>query len=199
MSHSTPVTATASSRFGLRAAPAGIELVQELLNTRGNRKYGIPDLLADPGAATAWARQAVEQWARNRSGAAPVIEMTAADLPELRALRARFERMAGHHDAGPSAPVSATVVPGADGTVELVPAGTGWHWLASALWIETFRAQQAGTWPRLKVCRNPDCASAFYDTSRNNSGVWDNVKTCGNAANLRASRERRRARGPELT
>ena len=72
------------------------------------------------------------------------------------------------------------MVPGPDGTVELLPAGTGWHWLASALWIEAFRAQQAGTWARLKICRNTECASTFYDASRNNSGVWHNVKTCGN-------------------
>jgi predicted RNA-binding Zn ribbon-like protein len=45
----------------------------------------------------------------------------------------------------------------------------------------------------LKVCRNPRCRVAFYDRSRNNSGVWHDVRTCGNAANLRAHRERQRA------
>jgi predicted RNA-binding Zn ribbon-like protein len=35
---------------------------------------------------------------------------------------------------------------------------------------------------------------AFFDRSRNNSGVWHDVAACGNAINLRASRARRRAR-----
>ena len=34
---------------------------------------------------------------------------------------------------------------------------------------------------------------AFYDRSRNNGRVWHDVHTCGNVANLRASRARRRA------
>jgi predicted RNA-binding Zn ribbon-like protein len=40
---------------------------------------------------------------------------------------------------------------------------------------------------RVKLCR-----SAFHDGSRNGSGVWHNVRTCGNTADLRASRARRR-------
>lgn len=49
-------------------------------------------------------------------------------------------------------------------------------------------------WRRLKQCHNPDCRSTFYDRSKNTSGVWHSVKVCGNAANLRASRARRRER-----
>ena len=64
--------------------------------------------------------------------------------------------------------------------------------MASALWSEALLAQQAGTWSRLKLCHNAQCRTAFYDTSRNNSGVWHDVSTCGNSANLRAFRERRR-------
>ena len=75
--------------------------MQDFLNTRGITDHDLPDLLADTGTATVWARQAVERWAENRSVTAPVIEMTTADLRELRALRATFEQMAGQHDAGP--------------------------------------------------------------------------------------------------
>jgi hypothetical protein len=80
------------------------------------------------------------------------------------------------------------------GDVRLEPAGSGWRWLASALWGEILVSQQTGTWRRIKQCHNPDCRSTFYDRSKNNSGVWHNVKVCGNAANLRASRARRRQR-----
>ncbi|GAA3713145.1 hypothetical protein GCM10023082_08630 [Streptomyces tremellae] len=51
-------------------------------------------------------------------------------------------------------------------------------------------------WPRLKLCRNEAGGSAFYDASRNNSGVRRSVRTCGNAADLRASRARRRGQRP---
>ncbi|NUR09393.1 MAG: CGNR zinc finger domain-containing protein, partial [Nocardioidaceae bacterium] len=54
-------------------------------------------------------------------------------------------------------------------------------------------AQADGSWPRLKTCRGRGCPCAFYDASRNNSRVWHDVHTCGNVANLRASRTRRRA------
>ena len=77
------------------------------------------------------------------------------------------------------------------GEVRLEPAGSGWRWLASALWGEILLSQQHDTWRRIKTCHNHQCGSAFYDRSKNNSGVWCNVKTCGNAANLRASRARR--------
>jgi predicted RNA-binding Zn ribbon-like protein len=55
-----------------------------------------------------------------------------------------------------------------------------------------FEGQQVGTRRRLKTCRNPRCRVAFYDRSRNASGVWHSVRICGNAINLRAHRERRR-------
>ena len=90
-------------------------------------------------------------------------------------------------------PVS--LVPDADGWVRMVPSGRGTRWLASALWAEALLAQQAGLWPRLKLCHNVDCRAAFFDTSRNNSGVWHDVSTCGNTANLRAFRERKRLMG----
>ena len=50
------------------------------------------------------------------------------------------------------------------------------------------------TWARLKVCRDPRCRTAFYDYSRNGSGVWCSMTTCGAANKQRAFVERRRAR-----
>ncbi|MFI6063259.1 CGNR zinc finger domain-containing protein [Streptomyces sp. NPDC051286] len=78
------------------------------------------------------------------------------------------------------------------GQVHALPRGSGWRKVASLVTIEVFKAQQDGSWSRLKTCRNPRCAVAFFDRSRNNSGVWHNVKVCGNAANLRAFRARQR-------
>jgi predicted RNA-binding Zn ribbon-like protein len=76
--------------------------------------------------------------------------------------------------------------------VGIGPEGTDSGWLASAVWSEILLAQLTGTWARLKLCREPGCRSAFYDTSRNHSGLWHDVHSCGNINNLRASRSRRR-------
>jgi predicted RNA-binding Zn ribbon-like protein len=185
---------SATRRWDLRDAPDGFALVQEFLNTRPIPAHG-PDLLATPATASAWAAYAVCQWSRQRQVDAPAMVMTEADLDALRGLRATVERLVDGvtSEVIPAAMTPAMVIPGPGGAVQLAPTGAGWQWLASALWIEVFRAQQTDIWSRLRLCRNTECASAFYDTSRNRSGVWHNVRTCGNAANLRASRERRRA------
>jgi predicted RNA-binding Zn ribbon-like protein len=50
------------------------------------------------------------------------------------------------------------------------------------------------TWARLKACRDPLCRTAFYDGSRNGSGVWCSMSACGAAAKQRAFVERRRVK-----
>jgi predicted RNA-binding Zn ribbon-like protein len=196
---------TASSRYGVREAPVGLSLVQDFVNTRAVN--GHLDLFADGDTASSWAHSAVERWPTDRGADAPGLTLSATDVRHLRELRTTFElllddptykspgRGMDQHDwpdgNAIAVPVAAKLVPDA-GDVMLVPTGSGWRWLASALWIETYRSQQNGTWSRLKRCRNTECGLTFYDSSRNNSGVWHDVRTCGNIANLRASRERRR-------
>jgi predicted RNA-binding Zn ribbon-like protein len=46
---------------------------------------------------------------------------------------------------------------------------------------------------RLKVCRNDACRWAFYDTSRNRSGVWCTMAICGNRQKGRVYRRRHAA------
>lgn len=52
----------------------------------------------------------------------------------------------------------------------------------------------AGTWPRLKACREPSCRWAFYDQSRNHGRTWCSMNVCGNRVKVRASQRRRAAR-----
>jgi predicted RNA-binding Zn ribbon-like protein len=190
----------ASTRHGVREAPAGLALVQDLLNTRGTMSYG-SDLLALPDDAQRWLSGAVSTWARVSGLPAPVLLLSSTDLRSLRRLRTTFESviLAGGRNQPdgtlPPADVPVSLVPDADGWVRIVPTGRGTRWLASALWAEALLAQQAGLWPRLKLCHNVDCRAAFFDASRNNSGVWHDVSTCGNTANLRAFRERKRLMG----
>ena len=51
----------------------------------------------------------------------------------------------------------------------------------------------AGTWERLKACREHTCEWAFYDHTKNRSGTWCTMDVCGNRAKARAYRERRAA------
>jgi len=186
----------ASHRYELAPAPGSLGLVQDFLNTVGIQEYG-PDLLADTALAQAWAIDALGTWSQLRGVDAEPPALNDADLAKLRALRDTVaELLAGRQlDGRGASGVSASFALSDSGEVRLVPAGSGWRWVASALWGEILLSQQADTWRRLKQCHRHGCDSTFYDRSKNNSGVWHNVKTCGNAENLRASRARRRERG----
>ncbi|WP_242660910.1 CGNR zinc finger domain-containing protein [Mycobacterium alsense] len=186
----------ASQRYGLVPAPGALGLVQDFLNTVGIEGYG-PDLLSDTALARDWVAGAVRSWSSARALDARPPALGDADLAKLRALREAIARLVAGTPPSGRAPVGACAASlrlSESGEVRLEPAGAGWRWLASALWGEVMLSQQNGTWRRIKRCHNPRCASTFYDRSRNNSGVWHDVKTCGNAANLRASRARRRER-----
>jgi predicted RNA-binding Zn ribbon-like protein len=181
----------ASQRFALATAPGGLAFVQDFLNTAGIGDQ--PDLLADAALARTWAATAVQAWSGTRNAGVSPPALTATDVSKLRVLRARIGDLvsADTEVNDVLSPTSAHFRLSA-GAVQLEPAGSGWRWLASALWGEILLAQHTGSWRRLKRCHNLDCRSTFYDRSKNNSGVWHNVKVCGNAANLRASRARRR-------
>jgi CGNR zinc finger len=170
-------------------------LVQDFLNTRGIEGYGV-DLLADTALAGGWAGSAVKTWSAAHGADLRPPALDDADLAKLRALRTSIGQLvAGEWPTGRGTGfLSASFALSDTGEVRLDPSGGGWRWLASALWGEILLSQHADTWRRIKQCHNPHCGSAFYDRSKNNSGVWHDVKTCGNAANLRASRARRRER-----
>jgi predicted RNA-binding Zn ribbon-like protein len=177
----------------LTVAPSGLSLVQDIVNTRGVEGK-LDDLLDAVGPAGEWLLLALEAWGVNRSQPVPSIQVRASEIAELRELRAELVGvMQGTAVAG-VAPLEVGV--SASGEAQLRPVGTGIAWLRSAAYTEIVRAQASDIWKRFKLCANPMCLSAFYDRSRNNSGVWHNVRTCGNAANLRASRARRAAPTP---
>ncbi len=51
-------------------------------------------------------------------------------------------------------------------------------------------AMRDGTWIRLKVCADDECAWAFYDSSRARTGKWCEMGVCGNRAKQKAWRDR---------
>jgi predicted RNA-binding Zn ribbon-like protein len=79
-----------------------------------------------------------------------------------------------------------------DGDPMLTPAGTGVDAALAAIVAGVIAAQSAGTWVRLKVCAKDTCKWAFYDRSKNQSGRWCSMTSCGNKVKTRAYRNRRR-------
>lgn len=206
----TPRTYPLTGRFLLGPAPAGLRLVQDLVNTALAEPIAEhrPDLLVDLTGAGAWLDEALEQWSAAAGQRAPQITLADKDLPALRDLRERLRATlrASADNAQPAAVAVAApdgcavaarldlvLTPG--GRVEYGPADPGWRAAAALVAAEALLAQATGAWSRLKTCAHPPCGICFYDSSPNRSRVWHDTKTCGNVNNLRASRTRRRADG----
>jgi hypothetical protein len=189
---SSPERTQTLARYVDATAPGGLALVQGLLNTRSTSS-GAPDLLENRADAEAWLLAGLREWGEATGSDPLAIALTDRSLVELRKLRARTRAYIAGERIGADIHTSIVIVSTPDGTLRTQPTGTGIHWLASAIWGAVLMAQNLGTLHRLKLCRNEFCDSAFYDRSRNNSGVWHDVHVCGNIANLRASRARRKS------
>lgn len=177
-----------------KPAPLPLLLVQAFVNTwDGDRRV---DALLDPETARAWLAAAglwdepcppepgelhdarkVREGIRamlvtNGGGSAPA----AGDLQVLRALML-------------ASPLFMELQP--DGLISLGPEPGGRLAAQLARLLLLIRdAQQAGTWTRLKACRNPDCLWAFYDRSHSRRGAWCDMAVCGNRIKNRRLRER---------
>jgi len=184
----------ASGRFGTALAPAPLMLSQELANTIGMDHLPVVDLLGDVDTAQHWIDAVVPPWCESFGANDPRI-VVSAELPRLRAARDALRSVLSD-DACPSdeavlAGAAAVAVTRAGAHLE--PVGTGASWLTTAIAIETAGAHAHDLFRRLKLCHAPRCRVAFYDRSKNNSRVWHDTATCGNQANARAHRARRRA------
>lgn len=188
-------------------APGSLETVRAFVNTL-DIDDGV-ELLETPGELAGWlAEQGLAGGGEGDDGeAARGLRATDADLRraiELReALRAH---LLAHHDQPLPAAAAATLdaaarrarltvrFTGADETT-LEPAAGGVDGALGCLLAIVARAIEDGTWQRLKVCPADTCQWAFYDASRNRSGVWCDMRVCGNRAKVRGFRERTRAGG----
>jgi predicted RNA-binding Zn ribbon-like protein len=82
-----------------------------------------------------------------------------------------------------------------DGSAPLTPRAEGFARALAEVVVPVAEASRDGSWQRVKACRADDCEWAFYDRSRNRSGVWCDMAVCGNRAKVRAHRQR--GAGPE--
>jgi predicted RNA-binding Zn ribbon-like protein len=182
-------------------APAPLHLVQDLVNTWFGRLSGGGDEgLQSPADLARWCR---EHGVPVADDAVTVDELELA-LTVREGLRAALAR---HNDAVQPVDDAALErldeaasglglrVSFADDEPGLRPQdGSPVRRMMATVLAAAVPAGRDRTWHRLKVCREPRCRAAFYDGSRNASGVWCSMSACGAAAKQRAFIERRRAR-----
>jgi predicted RNA-binding Zn ribbon-like protein len=175
------------------AAPNELDLVIEFVNTLDVEAHR--DELGSAGELDAW----LAERGLTSPPAAPASEADhrhAIELREaLRALMLANNGAAGDERAGGKLEEAARrgdlgVHFGADGSTSLEPAAGGLDGALARLLVPVSLAIADGTWQRVKACRADDCAWAFYDRSRNRSGVWCEMAVCGNRTKVRAYRER---------
>jgi predicted RNA-binding Zn ribbon-like protein len=176
-----------------KPAPMPLLLVQGFVNTR-DLEDGT-DLLDVPATAREWLTD---------SGLLDVAaELSDSEVEHARAVREAIrdliepEGAAGEDRLGPLRQLAAshraqlTLVDGGAIALENSRQGGLDDGLFELLLI-IHRAQQDGTWSRLKICANDECQWAFFDRSRNQQGNWCDMAVCGNRLKNRELRARRR-------
>jgi predicted RNA-binding Zn ribbon-like protein len=173
--------------------PEELQLLIEFVNTLDIEEGR--DELATPAALSEW----LSAHALLRTPSVPVRDADLASAIELReALRSlmlannggeldpaagrQLERIARQGDLG----VHFTE----RGSMRLLPGNDGFAGALAELLVPVAGAIADRSWQRAKACRAPDCHWAFYDRSRNRSGVWCDMAVCGNRTKVRTYRQR---------
>jgi predicted RNA-binding Zn ribbon-like protein len=183
-----------------QSPPHGLALVIDFVNTL-DRETG-NDGLATPSELAAW----IDERELVARGGCPI---QSAQLRQALALREALRAlMLGHNgiQPGPEAALELEAAArrgrlevrfAADGSSRLAPSAEGFAGALARLLVPVLGAGADGTWRRVKACRADDCHWAFYDHSRNRSGVWCDMAVCGNRTKVRAYRRRRPAKSLE--
>jgi predicted RNA-binding Zn ribbon-like protein len=182
----------------ISANAGGLQLVQLLLNTRYGQRSRLHDVWPD--------RAAMEDWLRddqNLISRGSVV--TEGDFRRAVALRESLRQLLRRPDAEVSTKEALSTIRGmaphlllkvqlvSTAETRLEPESEGVDGFLARVLAEVYTAMATGTWTRLKICRNSACSRAFYDKSRNHSGVWCSSSLCGNRMHARAYRQQRKA------
>ncbi len=181
-------------------APGELEAVRAFVNTIDLETDA--EQLDSPAALDDWLDQ------HALAGGVAGAPASQTDLRRARELREALRAVLLAHNTGGEVPAGVTqtldraasrggVVLRFDrgGAAALEPEAPGVDGALGRLLAIVHDAIAAGTWQRLKACRDHTCAWAFYDRTKNRSGAWCNMAVCGNRAKARAYRERRSPRG----
>ena len=184
-----------------QAVPAGVARVQGFVNTCEIDGDEVVEGLGTPTDLAAW----LEAHGLLEAGNALDEDDLRQAIEVREALRELLEGNAGHEvdptaisalrEAAAAAPVAIRFDPG--GGASFAPAAHGLRAALGRIFADIATATADGTWARLKVCRNDECRWAYYDGSRNRSGRWCSMASCGNRMKGRAYRSRARAPSAE--
>jgi predicted RNA-binding Zn ribbon-like protein len=185
-----PIEALESS--GRAPAPGGLALVQTFVNS-----IELPDgddELATPDAATEWLRnnqvelrRAVTESERRRlvnvrEGLRVLLTAHTGEVVDTSVAENLTRQL--------NAAVLRPVISASGGSLSATTPGVA-NFLGS-ISAGIVEATVAGTWERLKVCRDDSCRWAFYDLSKNGRGAWCSMRVCGCRSKSRAYRARQK-------
>lgn len=176
-----------------KRAPEALALVQRFVNSV-DLEDGEEEL-TDPAALVAWLSE--------RGLCEPDTTATAAELERALAVREGLRAVLGSHNGASGDPKALVALEEASGHASLratftadpprlAPVCGGIDAALATLLATVTTAAADGSWQRLKACADDGCRWAFYDQSRNHSGRWCSMATCGNQQKARAFRERAR-------
>ncbi len=182
-----------------KQAPGELELVRAFVNTR-DLEEGVENL-DSPSALTGWLEAHPELGAGRISAGQRDFERALAVREALRALMlvnagepADATAAATTLDeAARRAGVALRFTP--SGESRLAPAARGVDGALGRLLAVVAASRADRTWPRLKACRDEGCHWAFYDATKNRSGVWCSMEVCGNRNKARSYRDRHSGTG----
>jgi predicted RNA-binding Zn ribbon-like protein len=178
-----------------KTAPQPLYLVQRFVNSvdldSGEDELSSPDALRD--------------WFAERDLIDAGAAVSAADLRRAVEVREGLRAVLRHNNGLPldedrverldravrRAAVRVRFAPGRD--PELVTEAEGVDGAIARLMAIVAAAVEHGRWERLKACPREECEWAFYDRSKNRSGRWCTMESCGNLEKAKAFRERRRS------
>lgn len=168
-----------------------MRIVHAFVNTRnGSGREDLPN------------PEALRDWLARHDLISQHVRLNNADLEQARCVRDALVRLAvarqsGQHDADAietlnraASRAQMAVSFDADGRGRIRPLAPAADGALGAIIAIVFEAMTDGTWDRLKICRDPSCAFAFYDRSKNHSGAWCDIASCGNVAKARTFRAR---------
>ncbi len=180
-------------------APGDLEQVRSFVNTIDIEQG--TEALSSPGA--------LDQWLTDAGLAPTPTKASRNDLQRVLGLRRALRAVLLAHTDGEPAPADQCDVIDlaarrarlrlrfdADCGPWLEPQASGVDAALGRLLAIVERANSEGSWERLKACRWHTCEWAFYDHTKNHSGMWCTMDVCGNRAKARAYRERRSAGHP---
>jgi len=177
-----------------KTAPDALSLVQRFVNSvdleTGEDELASPETLRDWFAERGLMERGDAVSAADLRRAVDVREGLRAVLLENNGLPLDEERVERLDRAVGRAPVRVRFAPGRDPA--LVAGCDGVDGAIARLMASVAAAVENGTWERLKACPREECEWAFYDRSKNSSGRWCSMESCGNIEKAKAFRERRR-------